>query len=367
MQSDPRCIGYLIQVSRYYVSSTGVLYGMYIPYILYWMQVSRYWVYYYRAMVYIGIPYTCICMYYVRMYVCVCIRVCMYVLAIGIVHRQQYVYAYAYNLLMVWYSRCMLYLGIPYSSVVYNGMLCTYVPNTYVRMQVCTYVRMYVCACMHIRMYVCVYTYTRTHVRVCAKCGAAVQGCSTPIGYAMSTNVSTTIPRYTGYISQVYRIPYWWYSYTLLRCTVYGLLDVCTAIHGTPIPCIYHTYTQQYTYGCGCIRSIDTHVSYVIYQVRPLGGRGVVHCMMIRPISRWYSYAMDTPYMAYMCVCMESIWSPYVLFGAIEWSSGPSLGLRLIANMVYRHHILDKWQESLLHAREGYIRGVSIYLYRSMS
>ena len=223
----------------------------------------------------IGLWYTLVyhihayaCTMYVCTYAYVYAYVCMYQLQVSYTGSSMYThmriqvctgirYVSVY-LLMVWYSRCMLYLGIPYSSVVYNGMLCTYVPNTYVRMQVCTYVRMYVCACMHIRMYVCVYTYTRTHVRVCAKCGAAVQGCSTPIGYAMRTNVSTTIPRCTGYISQVCRIPYWWYSYTLLRCTVYGLLDVCTAIHGTPIPCIYHTYTI----------SIHTDVGASVVQIR---------------------------------------------------------------------------------------------------
>ena len=51
--------------------------------------------------------------------------------------------------------------------------------------------------------------------------------------------------------------------------------------------------------------------TYVIYKVRPLGGHGIVHCMMMWPISRWYSYAMDTPYMAYMCVCIGVHRSPY--------------------------------------------------------
>ena len=229
--------GYLIQVSLQYVSYTGCC--MVCIY-----HISLY------IMCYVGVWYTYhihayACSMYVCTYAYVYAYVCMYLLQVSYTGSSMYTHmriqvctgirCVSVYLLMVWYSRCMLYLYIPYSGVVCIGMLCTYLPTTYVRMYVCryvrvqlctyvrmrmyayTYVRMYVCTYVRMRVYVYTYACTRTHVRVCAKCGAAVWRCSTPYGYAKYYWMVYSIPRYT---VQVYRIsllvvyvyPYW-------RCT----------------------------------------------------------------------------------------------------------------------------------------------------
>ena len=65
----------------------------------------------------------------------------------------------------------------------------------------------------------------------------------------------------------------------------------------------------------------------------------------------------------HICIIYVCIWTQYGFIRALRGPPGPSLGLRLIGKYVDIDISSTRGSKYLVHAREGYIRGVCIYLY----
>ena len=136
---------------------------------------------------------------------------------------------------------------------------------------------------------------------------------------------------------------------------MYGILAICIGIHGTPIPCISYTYNTVCTYGCGRIHSTDI-ASDIYIRTSDMSYTRTHKCVAD---VLWVDVLMSTVlgcgpsvgdiamlwihHIWHICVY---VWSPYgvhiVLFGALRGTPRPPLGLRLIANRVSRHLLLER-------------------------